>query len=163
VGKVLRGTELEARAEELGVSRDDLYDADTGALDEPELQRRVLKAERARREARGLNPMRWARAGGHASRGPRGFLSSLATGLGLVGAALIAFVGASVFGLTGYFGSQTPLPAAAALLAPLMGLAGLVVALVSRWREGSDGWVGPLQVNCTVMVVAGLLLLLALL
>jgi hypothetical protein len=32
---------------------------------------------------------------------------------------------------------------------------------VSRWREGSDGWERPMQVNGAVMVVAALLLLLA--
>jgi hypothetical protein len=156
----MRGADLEARADELGVSRNHLYDAGTGALDEPELQRRVLEAERAKRGTRlwGILP---TGAGGHALNSQRGFLSRLATGLGMVGAALIALVVASMFGPPGIFGSEASLPAAGMLLAPLMGLAGLVVALVSRWREGSDGWERPMQVNGAVMVVAALLLLLA--
>jgi hypothetical protein len=116
-----------------------------------------------RRIARAITPDRTsASAGGHVLNSQWGFLSRLATGLGLVGAALIALAVASMFGLTGYVGSDTPLPAAGILLAPLMGLAGLVVALAARWREGSDGWALPLQVNCAVMAVAALLILLAL-
>lgn len=91
----------------------------------------------------------------------KGFLWRLATGLGLVGAALIAFVVASMFGLADFLGPETNLPAIGILLAPMMGLAGLVVALVSRRREGSDGRELPLQINGAVMAVAALLLLLA--
>jgi hypothetical protein len=48
---MLKGDELRARAEELGVSMGRLYDSD-GHISEPELQRRVLEAERANRESR---------------------------------------------------------------------------------------------------------------
>jgi hypothetical protein len=116
-----------------------------------------------RRIAGAIMPSRTgASAGGHVSTPQRGFLSHLATGLGLVGAALIAFAVASMFGLAGYSGSETPWPAAGILLAPLMGLAGVIAALASRSREGGDGWLRPLEVNCAVMVVVALLLLLAL-
>jgi len=47
--KLLNGQELLARARELGVSEHDLY-RDSGP-NEAELQRRVLEAERANREA----------------------------------------------------------------------------------------------------------------
>jgi hypothetical protein len=49
--KVLRGDELYKKAQELGVSLQELGHAD-GTDSEPELQRRVLEAERARRESR---------------------------------------------------------------------------------------------------------------
>ena len=50
--KELRGRELEERAEELGVSLDETWDQAGGKafLKEPELQRRVREAERARRD-----------------------------------------------------------------------------------------------------------------
>jgi hypothetical protein len=100
-------------------------------------------------------------AGGCVLSRQKGFLSRLATGLGLVGAALIAFVLASMFGLADFLGPETNLPAIGILLAPMMGLAGLVVALASRRHEGSDGWEWPLQINGAVMAVAALLLVLA--
>jgi hypothetical protein len=48
----LRGKELEKRAEELGVSLDETWDVggERPILKEPELQRRVREAERARRD-----------------------------------------------------------------------------------------------------------------
>jgi hypothetical protein len=90
-----------------------------------------------------------------------GFLSRLAVGFGLVGAALFAFVGASMFGLTDFSGPETAFPAMAILLAPMMGLVGVIAALASRWREGGDGWRGPLEFNGAVVAVAALVLLLA--
>jgi hypothetical protein len=48
--KLLKGKELEARADALGVSRNHCYSE--AGLNEPELQRRVLEAERANRESR---------------------------------------------------------------------------------------------------------------
>lgn len=100
-------------------------------------------------------------AGGYVVNTQRGTLSRLATGLGLVGAALIAFVVASMFGLADFLGPEINLPAIGILLAPIVGLAGLVVALAARRREGSDGRELPLQINSAVMAVAALLLLLA--
>lgn len=50
--KLLRGAELEARAEELGVSMHETIDGRHGVLKEPELQRRVMEAERSTRENR---------------------------------------------------------------------------------------------------------------
>ncbi|MDO8950722.1 MAG: hypothetical protein Q8S43_08125 [Actinomycetota bacterium] len=49
--RLLQGQELEARARELGVSLNYLVNPNSGTSDEPELQRRVLEAERARRES----------------------------------------------------------------------------------------------------------------
>jgi cytoskeletal protein RodZ len=49
--KLLKGEELKRHAEELGVSMSQLYDT-KGHMDEPELQRRVLEAERSVREGR---------------------------------------------------------------------------------------------------------------
>ena len=48
--KILQGKELENRAEELGVSFDRLYSE--AGINEPELQKRVLEAERSLRESR---------------------------------------------------------------------------------------------------------------
>ena len=48
--KLLKGKELEDRADELGVSKDHCYTQ--AGLNEPELQRRVLEAERANRESK---------------------------------------------------------------------------------------------------------------
>ncbi|WP_152909278.1 hypothetical protein [Mariprofundus ferrooxydans] len=48
---LLQGNELTKRAEELGVSLIELYDVH-GVRSEPELQRRVIEAERAERESR---------------------------------------------------------------------------------------------------------------
>jgi len=48
--KILLGKELESRAKELGVSLDHLYSE--AGINEPELQRRVLEAERSLRENR---------------------------------------------------------------------------------------------------------------
>jgi len=51
--KMLRGTELEKQAQELGVSAIGGRDMSAaGTVLEPELQRRVMEAERARREER---------------------------------------------------------------------------------------------------------------
>lgn len=47
--KLHRGKELRQYANELGVSTDALYDGN-GIFNEPELQRRVLEAERSLRE-----------------------------------------------------------------------------------------------------------------
>lgn len=49
--KLLKGDELTARAEELGVSLSQLYDS-KGHINEPELQRRVAEAERSIRESK---------------------------------------------------------------------------------------------------------------
>ena len=49
--KLPQGKELLDRAEELGVSVNELYDSH-GILAEPELQHRVIDAERAIRESR---------------------------------------------------------------------------------------------------------------
>lgn len=49
--KLLKGDELKARAEELGVSMNELYDTQ-GIISEPELQRRVVEAERSIRESK---------------------------------------------------------------------------------------------------------------
>ena len=46
------GKDLMSRAEALGVSTQHLQDARYGAVDEPELQRRVLEAERHIRDSR---------------------------------------------------------------------------------------------------------------
>ena len=48
--KVLQGKDLEERAREIGVSLDDLYSG--AVINEPELQRRVIEAERSLRESR---------------------------------------------------------------------------------------------------------------
>jgi len=48
---LLQGDELTKRAEELGVSLIELHDVH-GVRSEPELQRRVIEAERAERESR---------------------------------------------------------------------------------------------------------------
>lgn len=49
--QLLKGDELKARAEELGVSLSQLYDT-KGHINEPELQRRVVEAERSIRESK---------------------------------------------------------------------------------------------------------------
>lgn len=51
MGKIKRGEELRKYAEQLGVSDHALYDAHSGTMDEPELQRRVMEAERHKRDA----------------------------------------------------------------------------------------------------------------
>lgn len=50
LGPLPQGEELKKRAQELGVSMNELHDT-WGNMSEPELQRRVLDAERARRES----------------------------------------------------------------------------------------------------------------
>jgi len=92
----------------------------------------------------------------------RSFLSRLAAGFGVVGAALFAFAVAGMFGLTSFLGPKQALPAMAILLAPMMGLAGVIAALASRWREGGERWKGPLEFNGAVVAVAALVLLLSL-
>ena len=49
MGKMLTGEKLEKRANQLGVSLNNLYSSN-GLADEPELQRRVIEAERHRRD-----------------------------------------------------------------------------------------------------------------
>lgn len=48
--KILQSKELEERVKELGISLDRLYSE--AGINEPELQRRVLEAERSLRESR---------------------------------------------------------------------------------------------------------------
>ena len=49
--RLLSGDELKKRAEELGVSFQELWDTN-GIMSEPELQRRVMEAERSLRESK---------------------------------------------------------------------------------------------------------------
>lgn len=92
-------------------------------------------------------------------------LSRTAMGLGLVGLAIICLTAASVLGLTGSLDVGIPLPGGGVLppviLAPFVGLAGLLLALVARGREGRDVSTTALWVNATVVIGSGLLMLLA--
>jgi hypothetical protein len=95
----------------------------------------------------------------------KGPLSRVAMGLGLAGWALVAFVVASIFGLTGHVGTSIPVSGGGALspilIAPFISLVGMAVAFVAKRREGGRGAGLALGVNAGVIVVTALLVLIA--
>jgi hypothetical protein len=84
--------------------------------------------------------------------------SRAAISAGVLGAVSVVIALAHMFGLLG----ESPVGAAAALLAPIAGAVGLALALVARWRERSVLATIAIQVGAVVSIVSVCLLVLAL-